>query len=295
MAISQDYQFEYTNPDGNSLVIGAGTNYDITDMRGFGMPNVRANDVPRLDEHGTFTSRKELLDGRSINIRVRVLGTPGNELDAALVNLSKAFQVNDAPGTLQFKFPIGWGTSDTVNDERFVKCYVRRVTKQILARNSAGVVPVFIALECPNPIINSAELHTTALALTTFTGGATFNATFNLSFGTGESLATICSNVGDFPANPIITFHGPATTPRITNNTSGQYIELAGLTLASGEYAEVNFYDRSILKGGSTSVYNTLTSASNWWTLKPGDNSVTFSASSSTATTCDISWYDAWI
>ena len=296
MAISQDYQIEYTNPDGNSILIGAETDYDLTELRGFGMPDVRANDINRLDTDGFISSRVELLEGRNISFRVVIYGAPGDTLDTNVTNFSKAFQLSDTPGTLQFRFPgPGLGTADTTNDERFVKCYVRRVTKQILARNSSGRIPVFVSLQCPNPIINGAEQHSEDLSLSSFTGGATFNATFNLSFGAGSSAATVCTNAGNFPQNPVVKFNGPATDPKLTNNTSGEHIELKGLTLAAGEYCDVDFYDRSVLKGGSTSVYNYVTSDSTWWNLKPGDNSLTFSAASSSATTCNVKWYDAWI
>ena len=69
MAISNDYQFEYTSAAGNTILMGALTDYDVVDIRGLGMPSVRANDIDRLDTHGALTSRKELLPGRTINIQ----------------------------------------------------------------------------------------------------------------------------------------------------------------------------------------------------------------------------------
>ena len=295
MAISQDYQFEYEDAAGNTVLMGAGTDYDVTDIRGLGMPSVRSNDIPRLDQIGTITSRRELMNARSINLRVIVYGDPGDTLDSRVTALKKVIQPNDSPGKLKFRFPIGVGTSDTANDDRFITVYPRRITQQILASNSAGRIPMFIGFEAPDPRISGAEQNSESITLATFTGGATFNATFNLSFGTGSSGTVVLNNAGNFNANPVVRFNGPLTDPKLTNSTAGSYVELAGLTLASGEYVDVDFRERSILKGGSTSVYNTLTNTSTWWTLAPGDNNLVFSAASSASTTCTVTYYDTWI
>lgn len=295
MAISEDYQFEYENGAGDTLLMGAGTDYDITDLRGFGIPPVRANDIPRLDQIGSITSRKELMNARSINMRVIVYGDPGDTLDARVTALKKVIQPNDLTGKLKFRFPVGWGSSDTVNDDRFITVYVRKLTQQILASNSAGRIPMFISFEAPDPRINGAEENSESIALSTFTGGATFNATFNLSFGTGVSGTVTLNNAGNFKANPVVRFNGPLTDPKLTNSTASSYVELAGLTLGAGEYVDIDFRERSILKGGSTSVYNKLTNTSTWWTLAPGDNNLVFSAASSSSTTCTVTYHDTWI
>ena len=58
MAISNNFQFEYTNPRGDSILMGALTDYDVTDVRGLGMPSVRANDVGRLDADGSIMTHR---------------------------------------------------------------------------------------------------------------------------------------------------------------------------------------------------------------------------------------------
>jgi len=181
MAISQDFQFFYTNPEGTSILMGAGTDYDVVDIRGLGMPSVRANDVPRLDTHGALTSRKELLPGRTVNLQVVVQGDPGDgTLDARVTSLSKACQVHDTPGTLTFRFPVGYGVASTTDDDRFLTAYCRRITKMITASQSSGRIPCYIQFECPNPIIRCATQSTSLIELTSFGGGTTFNETFSL-------------------------------------------------------------------------------------------------------------------
>jgi len=295
MAISNDYQFEYTNADGSSVLMGTGTDFDVVDIRGLGMPSVRSNDIDRLDADGTITSRKELLQGRTINIKVIVRGNPGDDLDASCTELLRACQVNDSAGKLSFQFPVGFGTTTTSEDVRFVDCFVRRVTKQVLASNSSGAIPHFIQFECQDPVIKRLTQNSETVTLSSFSGGTTFNETFNLTFGTGSSLAQTINNAGNYKAHPTVRFNGPVTAPQITNNTSGETIKLAGLTIPTGDYCDVDFYQRSILQSGTTSRYNKLTSDSAWWTLRPGTTSVTFSASSSTATTCAFKWYDTWV
>ena len=171
MAISQIYQFEYEHSDGTTILMGAGTDYDITDMRGFGIPPVRSNDIPILDQIGTITSRKELMGGRSLNLRVIVYGAPGDELDANVTALKRAIQPNDAIGKLKFRFPVGFGSSDTTNDDRYISVFPRRITQQILASNSAGRVPMFIGFEAPDPRFKSDEVNNDSLTLASYTGG----------------------------------------------------------------------------------------------------------------------------
>ncbi len=296
MAISQDFQFFYTNAEGTSILMGAGTDYDVVDIRGLGMPSVRANDVPRLDTHGALTSRKELLPGRTVNLQVVVQGDPGDgTLDARVTSLSKACQVHDTPGTLTFRFPIGYGVASTTDDDRFLTAYCRRITKMITASQSSGRIPCYIQFECPNPVIRCATQSTSLIELTAFGGGTTFNETFSLGFGTASSLSTLVDNEGNFPAYPNLRFAGPLVDPGIANNTKGQWIQLAGVTIDSGDYVDINFYERSILQSGTTSVYNKLTNDSTWWTLDPGLNSLTFTASSASAVEMTFNWYHSWI
>lgn len=295
MAISNDFQFEFVNSRGDSILMGALTDYDIVDVRGFGMPPVRANDIPRLDTNGAITSRKELLQGRTVNIQCVVQGNPGDDLDAKLTSLFKACQASDTAGTLSFQWPVGYGATTTAEDTRFLTAYVRRVTKQLIASNAAGRVPCYIQFECPNPLVYRTTQNSETITLSAFTGGLEFPDTFPATFGTGSSLATTVNNAGNFDAYPTVRFQGPVTAPKITNNTSSEHIELAGLTIGSGSYCEVNFYERSILVDGTTSVYNKLTSASSWFTIAPGVSSVTYSASSSSPVTCFFKWYDTWI
>ena len=295
MAISSDYQFQFTSAAGDIVLMGAETNYDVVDIRGLGMPSVRANDIDRLDTHGALTSRKELLPGRTINLQVVVQGTPGDELDARMTTLMAACQVADTPGVLSFQFPIGYGTTTSSNDVRAISAYCRRVTKQVIASNSAGRIPCYIQFECPNPIIRSYVKNTTLIELSDFTGGTEFPDSFPLTFGTGSSLASIINNSGNFISYPIVRFPGPLNSPGIQNNTKGETVQLAGVSILAGDYVDIDFYERSILQSGTTSIYNTLTQASTWWTLQPGNNSVTFIASSSTAVEMSFNWYDSWI
>jgi hypothetical protein len=45
---------------------------------------------------------------------------------------------------------------------------------------------------------------------------------------------------GDFRAFPIITIYGPITNPKIVNNTTGDELDFAGLTIAAGDWYEID-------------------------------------------------------
>lgn len=109
----------------------------------------------------------------------------------------------------------------------------------------------------------------------------------------------IVTNAGTYDTWPRFKITGPITNPVITNSTAGQTIRFT-VTLASGEY--INVYPdplapAAVLFGPSQldrySYYDRTNSR--WWQLEPGDNSLTYSASSiSNGASILAYWRDAW-
>lgn len=90
--------------------------------------------------------------------------------------------------------------------------------------------------------------------------------------------SAIINNAGSESAWPIITLTGPLTTPVVTNTTTSTYLQL-NYTIATGDQVIIDMANHTIsLNGGS--LIATRTSASNWWSLAPGNNSVTLTTSS---------------
>lgn len=84
------------------------------------------------------------------------------------------------------------------------------------------------------------------------------------------STPTIVDNTSDVYIFPEIVLTGQFTNPRITNNTTGQFIEL-GVTTTTGDVIEIDMKNRTVtLNGGSILPTKTGT----WWGLQSGENAI---------------------
>lgn len=108
-------------------------------------------------------------------------------------------------------------------------------------------------------------------------GTFTFPFSFPIGFGgaSGGGIATVL-NAGNAPSWPIVRIYGQITAPSIINVTTGLYVSLPGLTLSTGQYAEIDMRRETIRLNGAASspltqyLDNTL---SNFWPL-PANTSV---------------------
>jgi hypothetical protein len=87
------------------------------------------------------------------------------------------------------------------------------------------------------------------------------------------------TNAGDTDTFPIIEIHGPITSPRIRNTTTGLVVSLPGLIVANGDFIEVAMSPPAptVRLNGSelASRYSYVdSSASDFWPLVPGENLV---------------------
>lgn len=84
------------------------------------------------------------------------------------------------------------------------------------------------------------------------------------------STPTLVNNTSDVLIFPIITLTDTFTNPRIQNNTTGQYIELA-VTTTTGDEIIIDMKNRTVtLNGGSILPYK----SGNWWGLIAGANMI---------------------
>lgn len=193
--------------------------------------------------------------------------------------------------------PYVW-TESTSNKQVFLKVlYV-----QLVESTRTGLIQDFrLICKIKDPTIFSEDLEEANTQQANFgaaTGTAIFSHVFPLIFGASTSTVSIDAvNLGDAPAYPVsIQIHGPVNSPKITNTSTGEYIEttvnlaLAGNTLAIS-------YDKDSLRVelDGISVINQVTAASTFWKLQPGDNVISLSGSSvGTGAYATVSYYSAW-
>ena len=286
MTITQDYQMEY-----NGLLMGNDTPYDLVGIIGLGQPAVRELDVDRQDDHGSYPSRRELLQMRTINIEIDVIAADIEDLFNKTSALKRAIVVNNGIRRLDFRIAasgLGAGYGDVVS----VYGYVRQVTANIGEQANYSTNKVYIQIRCPDPRVYGLTLQSTEVDVASIAGGWSFPWTFPWTFGTVESGTVIIDNQGNFDTPPVVVFNGPIVNPRISSVNLGRFLGFE-LSIATGDYLEVNFRDKTALLNGTASRYNNRVFGSSWFPLVPGVNVLQYSAASGSGQ-AEILWQNAW-
>lgn len=154
----------------------------------------------------------------------------------------------------------------------------------------------------PLGILESTDLHVVNIyASGGATAGRTYSLTFSRTYPASAAIGSgIAHNSGNVDAYPLIRLYGPLTEPVIDNDTQGKSLTFVGLTIAAGDFLEIDTRAKTILLNGdpANSRYDKLSyPASEWWTLSPGDNSIRFHPATYTeaTTVAELSWRDAYL
>lgn len=105
-------------------------------------------------------------------------------------------------------------------------------------------------------------------------------------------------NAGTTVTPPIFTIYGPATAMQVHNRKTGEYFNFAsGYSISAGEYIVIDVANKSIVKNGTTDIYENLVfDTSTWWGIRPGVSNIEFLATGTTvATAMIVRWQDAWV
>lgn len=275
-----DWQYEF-----NGLLIGPGTSYAVESVEGLGELEIRAEVLDRVEDHGSFAFAK-YVDSRTVQLRGLIVNASATDIRTLVNDLKTAFLPQDEPVAFRWK---------EANDG-IKRVYCKPMRRRLPfgdALYRAGVAEFVIQMVAEDPRIYSdgATMQTidgTAL------GGIGFDTAFNIDFGGGGSGTGNAENAGIFPVYPTARIQGPAG-PLISlqNLTTGKRLVLNG-SLASTEYLDIDFANRTVLLNGETNRYNLVDQTqSEWWPLEAGLNSVQFF--STDGGTASLSWRDAWI
>jgi hypothetical protein len=153
------------------------------------------------------------------------------------------------------------------------------------------VTPFKISLIATDPTIydNSASGAMSVTVNPARGGGITWPITWPITWAAGSQPTTV-NNSGNVTIFPTITLTDKMTNPTITNQTTGQFFSLTGLTTTAGDVLKIDMKNRTVLLNGG-SVLPFVTSTSSWWPLLPGNNSVNLTTASGTDTTvATLTW-----
>lgn len=128
--------------------------------------------------------------------------------------------------------------------------------------------------------------------------GLSWPLTWPLAWGAPASTGDLAvENTGSAPAQPVITFTGPCTQPRLANRTSGDWLEYA-ITLAEDDELVVDTAEGTVTFNGTASRRHTATPGSapeEAFALPPGTSQLSFRAGAGEArlAIATVSWRSA--
>lgn len=261
--------------------------------------NIRDLDIPVPFENGV--SDFETLIGKTAYV---IEGTmyPGgeSEYDAGLRALRKLANLEISQG-------------DILSDDGYVPYMYNEVlgTKQIFMKvlyvdlpetTRKGLVQPFrLVCKIKDPTIYGGTLkqaNTGEANFTTATGSAVHAFSYPIIYGASTSSVSVdANNEGDVPVYPIsININGPVNNPKVTNTTTGEYIQV-NTNLATSSNRLVITYDKDTLsvEADGVSVLNLVTSGSTYFKIPPGSNIFSLTGSSiDDDAAAVISFYDGY-
>lgn len=278
-----------------SLVFGGvelnGRPYTVENVEGLvGLPDIDPSDLPKVGQSGMIRGR-DFWRGRTVTILIDVYADDDASYTAAMSALTTAFgysMTDDAP--LTFTIPGVAGGQPAVWYGRTLKA-----TQSLpLGQLGTHTGQFLVELHGTDPLKYGTTTHTVSLSINVGAGGFTWPLVWPLVWaGAGGGHGTVVTNAGNAPAAPVVRLIGPLVNPDITNLNTGQVISL-NLTIALGEYVDIDFAAHSVLLNGTANRYPNLLRAE-WFTLAPGNTTVVLTADSGSTGTAEITWKDSYL
>lgn len=265
--MSQNIQF--TNSKGTIIVIDETEDYMLQNLQITSVPVTNQNEKSYQQDGTTFLGT--LLEMRDISFNVIVFGNSINEIYQKRRNLINIFNPKLGEGTLIY-------TNDFIS--KSITCVSDFVPNFAPGQaNQTGYYQIgVISMTANNPFFTDND--DTTIKLVDFVGNFEFPFTFPVQFAIrGDS--AIIDNIGDVETPIFIEFRGPATNPKITNETTGEFIKV-NRTLLVDEKLLINteFGNKSVIFEDSTqnqfNAYNDIDIDSTFWDLEIGENTISF-------------------
>lgn len=262
--------------------------------------DIRELDIPLPFENGI--SDFKTLIGETVYVLDGIMYPAGeSDYDLGLSKLRRLASLEvqqDDPLSDEGYVPYVW-TEFSRNRQVFLKVlYV-----QIPETTRKGLVQPFrLVCKIKDPTIYSeglSEASTEPAAFTAASGSAVYSFSYPIIFGASTSSVSVdANNIGDLPVYPVgIQIFGPVNSPKVTNESTGEYIELSGVNLATDANVVTIAYDKDSLRveKDGVSVINSVTSGSTFFKLRPGGNVISLTGSSiDDDAYCVLSYRSGW-
>jgi hypothetical protein len=234
--------------------------------------------------------RQTVFGVREIVLPIEVFESTQTDLRTRLRQLTVAFDPTRGDGILRSTAPDG--------SVRQITCRYAQGMELVEGLDLLGNVQraalVFTAVD---PF-----WYDTAPTTLTFTTGvqrAFLSAAFlPLALNSDTILGTqTITNDGDAEAWPVWTVHGPCTSIRIANDTTGQVIDLpVALTDTQSVVIDTRPFRKTVRRDDGTNLYGSLTAASSLWSLPRGASQVSIELpGAGAASYVTPTWFRRWL
>lgn len=268
----------------DGLLLGDGTSYVVDRVRGFGIDQYRIFDRENQASDGGYGG-KDLAPIKRLGMTVAGFGVSVDDLAEKM----EPHESDDDAYWLRFRWR---GMTDT----RRIKVRPDLFDPQTLPRHGHNVTDWRGPVEwrAVDPRFYADEETVENVAQASSTGGLTFPLTYPRTYGSGGSGVVFLENEGKADTFMVATITGPGGGPRVEHVGLGLQVNMADLTLGSGETVVVDFQARSVLLNGTSDRFNTLTSNSRFFPLKPGLNEIRFATATGSTATAELRFRSAW-
>lgn len=254
-----------TGPDVNKVLMTCAT------LDGWGSPGSKSSGTSREGEHGESPAPNPKLAARTLQLTGRI------EAPTILLRQQAEHRLQAALSLDLFDLTVVDGIPLTVHAQR--KGEVSR------ADDTDTKVTWQAELNCPDPLRYGSDQQL-LLNLPSVTGGVRFPLRFPVRF-TGSSVTGdgTVTNSGNETAPSVVTFTGPLTTPRLTNLSTGQWVQYNDV-LAGSDFVVIYLRNPmvALLQGTALRTGKVSTGGGGTWGVAPGANPISFRAAAGSGT-----------
>jgi hypothetical protein len=258
----------FTNSRGQSIVL-CWNPYILSDITGIGdlEADLQTQQAPFQDGSTLIDT---LLKERSIALDVTIRGTGREHIQNLRRYFSQVFNPKLGLGTLRYEIESGiWEIAAAPEG---VPSYPYGKDNR-----SSNLQKATVDLLAPNPYWKSIEI--TSEPMSAYIGLFEWSLEFPIEYGMQGASQTFVNN-GDVDVPVIIEFHGPATNPVVTNETTGAFVKI-NRDLQEGDVLILNTDpDNLYVTINGDDVFNWVDASSilSNFVLIPGENLISYSA-----------------
>lgn len=269
----------------NGITATIGGQYHLANIEGLLISGLEfaSYNIPQSNKAGFVSNYTH---SKVISIDIAVRGTDINDFYTKRQALLKAIYPNTNQSVV---FTYTTEDSKVYTFEGYLRTGVNE------GERTGAYQTIGFSIYVPSGTITNGNLNSITLAQTGVASGAVLPWTLPILLGTVSGAGTL-TNSGNGYATVNIQIVGPGEGFTILNQTTGDSFKVDGLTLTAGQIIEVFGSTQTVTQQG-VSIYQYVTSDSNFITLAPGNNNLALYVDSGATsdTKAIITWYNTYV